>query len=105
MSRRNTWLFDDIRNHESAFWRRVNKTPTCWLWTGASAGGYGMFWFGQRMRRIPAHCAVWMYKQRRDLPTQKIIRHLCDVPLCMRHLKLGTYGENTREAVRKGRWV
>jgi hypothetical protein len=28
---------------DDRFWAKVKKTETCWLWTGATAGGYGVF--------------------------------------------------------------
>jgi hypothetical protein len=32
---------------EARFWAKVDKTPTCWLFTGSTAGeGYGWFWAG-----------------------------------------------------------
>ena len=27
------------KSPEDRFWAKVNKTETCWLWTGARAGG------------------------------------------------------------------
>lgn len=36
-----------IRNHwasaEERFWAKVHKTDSCWLWTGATYNGYGIF--------------------------------------------------------------
>src|SRR5713101_5307016 len=29
---------------ESRFWRQVQKTDSCWLWTGGRTNGYGRFW-------------------------------------------------------------
>jgi hypothetical protein len=40
------------------FWPKVNKTNTCWLWTGGDNGlGYGKFWSGERM--VYAHRFAW----------------------------------------------
>lgn len=30
---------------EDRFWAKVNKTETCWLWTGCIQFGYGIFHF------------------------------------------------------------
>jgi len=39
---------------EKRFWLKVDKTETCWLWTGSTnADGYGQFWDGRRM--VKAH--------------------------------------------------
>lgn len=36
------------------FWAKVEKTETCWIWTGGiSANGYGNFWDGTR--QVGAH--------------------------------------------------
>lgn len=36
------------------FWSKVAKTPTCWLWGGATrAGGYGHFWNGGKLVQAP----------------------------------------------------
>lgn len=35
---RNAWATDDER-----FWAKVDKSGTCWLWTGAKLNGYGVF--------------------------------------------------------------
>ena len=46
---------DDPRpTAEARFWPFVDKTATCWLWTGAQNGrGYGQFWDGSK--KVYAH--------------------------------------------------
>ena len=49
---------------EERFWRKVNKTETCWLWIGAlNDQGYGSFGTELiakgRMRVEPAHRVAW----------------------------------------------
>lgn len=41
------------RTPEERFWSFVQKTETCWLWTGGRAEGYGMFWLDGR--NVKAH--------------------------------------------------
>lgn len=36
---------------ETRFWAKVEKTETCWLWTGALAGGYARFWWDDKNRQ------------------------------------------------------
>lgn len=48
----------DKGNPEANFWRKVDKTATCWLWTGyRDSGGYGHFgvWNGEKQIDVPAH--------------------------------------------------
>jgi len=45
---------------ETRFWQRVQKTETCWLWTGAIDHGYGLLWETtpngpRRGHNVPAH--------------------------------------------------
>lgn len=83
---------------EERFWSKVDKTPTCWLWTDAPNGaGYGMFgangvtWMAHRYSMILAG---------HMLTDGLTIDHLCRVRLCVNpaHLEEVTYGENLRRA-------
>jgi hypothetical protein len=93
--------FGDIA---SRFWKRVNKTDTCWLWTGAQmAGGYG------RLRisttgHARAHRIAWIITYG-PIPDNLLCCHKCDVRLCCRpdHLFLGTYKQNYDDCRDKGR--
>ena len=45
------------------FMAKVNKTETCWLWTGTTSGSnakYGYFWSPTHGKKIPAH--RWSYE-------------------------------------------
>lgn len=84
---------------EEVFWQRVNKTPTCWLWTGPTNGRYGRIG-----RRTYAH--RYSYEMAYgEIPAGKFVLHNCDTPLCVRpsHLRVGTAKDNSRDAMRRGR--
>lgn len=89
------------------FWLRVNKTETCWLWTGLtrrSGGGalYGAMRFEgpfQSAHRISYKMAYGKFDE------TLCVLHKCDVSLCVRpdHLYLGTQRDNNLDAFRRGR--
>ena len=77
------------------FFSFVDKTPTCWLWTGPTTGksGYGRFWVGNQ--GFQAH--RYIYEQLIDLiPKNLQLDHLCRVRLCVnpKHLEPVTGREN-----------
>lgn len=88
----------------NVFWSRVNKTRTCWLWTGATnEKGYGTFRGGKN--KVLVHRFAWkIYKGRWPKRGLKVL-HTCDVTNCMReeHLFEGTDADNTRDMLSKGR--
>jgi len=96
----------DIKN----FWKKVKKTPGCWLWTASlvSKNGYGKFHFkltGKTYRNISAHRASYTINTG-PIPDKLFVLHRCDVKHCVRpdHLFLGTQQDNVRDCVSKGRW-
>lgn len=88
---------------EERFWEKVEKTDTCWFWTGhTTANGYGTFWVGGEKRHVYAHhasmmllCGVTDFAARLDRDEQW--DHLCRVRHCVRpaHLDLVTARTNT----------
>lgn len=88
---------------EKRFWRKVEKTDSCWLWTGAKfENGYGAIWTNPITQR--AHRISWELN-RGKIPPGLIVCHHCDNPPCVRpdHLFLGTLSDNRRDMVEKKR--
>ena len=82
------------------FFQYVDKTNSCWLWTGATSSGKGkarraMFFF--RGTTTHASRVAWIILI--GDPKQSLVLHTCDNDLCVNpdHLYLGTYGDNLRD--------
>ena len=64
-----------------AFWSQVEKTASCWLWTGSVIpAGYGRFRLGGKT--LMAH-RVAFELMRGEIPQGLELDHLCRVPLCV----------------------
>lgn len=87
----------------AAFWSKVTKRPGngCWEFKG---GTYGNVWTADQ-RLVKAHRFAWMLEH--GDPGKALVLHDCDNPPCVRvgpgHLRLGTYAENMRDCVKRGR--
>lgn len=92
------------------FWGRVRKggpapqsDPSlggCWIWTGhKSRSGYGYTSIGTK--NIGAHVVGYMLSYG-AVPDGHVIRHTCDVKLCVRHVTTGTPSQNSRDSVERG---
>ena len=90
---------------EQRFWKKVDKTDNCWMWTGAvnRVTGYGMLEVGtlKKRRMVAAHRLSWFIATG-DLPerttTGLVIDHLCEQKRCVNpsHLQATTQAENVR---------
>lgn len=87
------------RPAEERFWTFVNKTATCWLWTGVRHGpGYGRFRQTTKSSGRQAMAHRYSYELvHGPIPEGLQIDHLCRNPSCVRpdHLEAVTARENT----------
>lgn len=95
-----------MRSLSERFWEKVNKVDGgCWLWTAATAKGYGRISLGRKEQGdMAAHKVSWILHFG-PVPDGLCVLHTCDVPLCIRpdHLWLGTNEDNSKDRVNKGR--
>ena len=92
------------RTPEYRFWSKVEKTSTCWFWTGSVRGnGYGSFLLDGVY--VSTHRYSWELANKRRIPKGLCVCHSCDVPGCVNpeHLFLGTHADNMLDRKRKGR--
>lgn len=103
MSRRRSLI--DLIEH---FWKRVDTTGDCWLWTGeVNNKGYGVYmvYEGDGREKLLAHrFSALMSGLPIDGP-DSVVMHACDTPRCVRplHLSIGTQTDNIRDAKAKER--
>lgn len=94
----------------SRFWTYVNKTDTCWLWTGAvTRDGYGQFSGprrGEKQSKVYAHRLSYLLHHG-AIPGGAVIRHRCDVPRCLnpQHLLIGSQADNIADAAVQGKYA
>lgn len=76
----------------------------CWLWTAyRNQKGYGTV--ASRGKTRKAHREVYEDVHGEGSAIGLLVRHRCDVPACVNpaHLELGTYADNYRDMVVRGR--
>lgn len=94
---------------EILFWRKVEKTPTCWIWKGGlarknKAGGYGQF--NVNKKGVMAH--RYSFFLANGYWPEPMCLHSCpggDNPLCVNpdHLRAGTGQDNMQDCMERGR--
>lgn len=99
-----------VRPISERFWRHVDKSGECWIWTGAHqpfgkahGAGYGNMNLGSG-RYAPTHRVSWELHNG-PIPNGLWVLHRCDNPKCVRpeHLFLGTQRDNARDMMKKRR--
>ena len=80
---------------DKMFWSKVNKTETCWLWTGCCymRGGHGKVSIDGKT--MLAHRVSWLLAGN-TIPDELIVRHKCRSKNCVNpeHLEIGTFADN-----------
>lgn len=87
-------LFDRIR---------IDNYTGCWEWQGYRLpGGYGQI--SVAGKTMTTHRAMVLAREG-EIPAGRIVCHTCDNRCCVapRHLYVGTYADNNRDTVRRGR--
>lgn len=86
---------------EPRFWKRVDKTDTCWLWTGGGwkFGHGGIRVGGKGTKTMGAHVVSYLLANPDVTLDGEFVLHHCDVPNCVRpdHLYVGTQKDNMRD--------
>lgn len=78
---------------DERFWAKVEKTDTCWNWTGTTSNGYGQYWLDGKGHR--AHRLSYAYAHG-PIPEGMQIDHQCHNKLCVNpdHLRVVTGKQN-----------
>jgi hypothetical protein len=83
--------------------KKINKTDTCWLWTGTLNHGYGFFDLNS-YSKVASHRYSY-FLANGQFESDLFVCHTCDTPACINpsHLVLGTAAFNSKERSTRGR--
>jgi hypothetical protein len=87
----------------ASFWSKVNKTETCWLWTGAiKPDGYGRICLNGKSHY--PHRLSLSHSLGRPIGNGLVVRHSCRNRHCLNpaHLQEGTQKDNYADSVIDG---
>ncbi len=95
------------RDPKERFLAFVEKTDSCWMWTGARnsrRGGYGMFNLARKVTQASRAASLLFVG---DIPAGSFVCHSCDNPPCVNpdHLWIGDAQKNASDMVKKGRYT
>jgi hypothetical protein len=84
---------------EKRFWDKVDKSGDCWLWTAATANGYGTISVDAEGTQKGAHVVSYEMVHG-PVPEGLWVLHTCDIKLCVRpeHLYAGTPSNNNQDS-------
>ena len=99
--------FARLFTESERFLLKVTPLRGCWSFAGeprSKKAGYLAFQLSTNRTEL-AHRYMWMLANKRRVPKGKVVRHTCDNPKCVNphHLVLGTYKDNTQDAVSRDR--
>ena len=88
------------------FIQKINKTTSCWFWTGNKINGYGRLVIYRNSKptyHIASRVAWTLF--RGPIPEGFFVCHKCDTPACVNpdHLFLGKAADNHLDMHQKGR--
>lgn len=91
-----------MKTLKQRFMSFVHRQGSHWIWTSATSRGYPTIWENggsQRADRVSYELF------RGPIPAGDVIRHTCDIPMCVApaHLIPGTHQQNTDDAVDRQR--